>query len=324
MKGINVGQLDTVTSKYLYPQGSPQRRLFALWYFGSLITLWNIAGHTFLGFEQSWASPVVSVGTAALVTLLLEHLRSFTQNDQVRYLGGTNAFASTFIPALIPGLAVGMLLYPNESLLPLVFASALSIASKVLIRIPFGNGTQHIFNPSNLGITLTLFLFPSVGLAPPYHFTENLTGAAHWLLPLGILLSGLFVHGYATGRLPLCAAWIGGFVLQGLIRSWIFDIPWNVPLMPMTSAAFILFTLYMIPDPATTPLQIRRQIAFGLTVAAIYGVVISAHIVFGLFVALFATSALRGAALAASTLGGLRDPHLTKTSQDSGRLTNPS
>jgi hypothetical protein len=24
--------------------------------------------------------------------------------------------------------------------------------------------------------------------------------------------------------------------------------------MPMTGAAFILFTLYMIPDPATTPL----------------------------------------------------------------------
>jgi hypothetical protein len=28
-----------------------------------------------------------------------------------------------------------------------------------------------------------------------------------------------------------------------------------VPLTPMTSAAFILFTLYMIPDPATTPLH---------------------------------------------------------------------
>lgn len=293
-----MSRLDTVTSKYLYPQGSPQRRLFALWYFGSLITLWNIAGHTFLGFEQSWASPVVSVGAAALATLLFEHLRAFTQNDQVRYLGGTNAFASTFIPALIPGLAVGMLLYPNENLLPLVFASALSIASKVLIRIPFGNGTQHIFNPSNFGITLTLFLFPSVGLAPPYHFTENLTGAAHWLLPLGILLSGLFVHGYATGRLPLCAAWIVGFVGQGLLRSVVYDIPWNVPLMPMTSAAFILFTLYMIPDPATTPLNTRRQIAFGLSVAVVYGVLISAHVVFGLFVALFTTSLLRGIFLA--------------------------
>lgn len=292
-----MSQLDTVTSKYLYPEGSPQRRLFALWYFGSLITLWNIAGHTFLGFEQSWASPVVSVGTAALVTLLFEHLRAFSMNDQIRYIGGVNAFASTFIPALIPGLAVGMLLYPNESLAPLVFASALSIASKVLIRVPFGSGTQHIFNPSNFGITLTLFLFPAVGLAPPYHFTENLTGAAHWLLPISILISGLFVHGFATGRLPLCGAWLIGFVGQGLVRSWVFEIPWNVPLMPMTSAAFILFTLYMIPDPATTPINKKMQILFGFTVAVIYGVALTLHLVFGLFLALFSASLLRGVAL---------------------------
>jgi Na+-translocating ferredoxin:NAD+ oxidoreductase RnfD subunit len=220
----------------------------------------------------------------------------------VRYLGGINAFASTFIPALIPGLAVGMLLYPNESLLPLVFASALSIASKVLIHIPFGNGTQHIFNPSNFGITVTLVLFPAVGLAPPYHFTENLTGAAHWLLPLGILASGLFVHGFATGRLPLCAAWIVGFICQGLLRSWAFDIPWNVPLMPMTSAAFILFTLYMIPDPATTPLGWRGQVLFGVGVAIIYGLLLSFHVVFGLFIALFLTSSLRGIALFAHSV----------------------
>lgn len=290
--------LETVTSKYLYPKGSPERRMFALWYFGILITLWNIAGHTFLGFEQSWASPVVAVGTAALVTLLFEHLRAATQHDKVRYLGGVNAVASTFIPALIPGFAVGMLLYPNESLLPLAFAAALSIVSKVLVRVPFGNGTQHIFNPSNFGITITLLLFPAVGLAPPYHFTENLTGMAHWLLPFAILLTGLVVHGFATGRLPLCAAWLLGFVGQAIVRSHLFDIPWNVPLMPMTSAAFILFTLYMIPDPATTPLDWKRQVAFGLAVALAYGVLISLHVVFGLFLSLFLVCLLRGCVIA--------------------------
>jgi hypothetical protein len=40
-------------------------------------------------------------------------------------------------------------------------------------------------------------------------------------------------------------------MLQGIVRAKVFGTPLFVPLMPMTSAAFIIFTLYMIPDPAT-------------------------------------------------------------------------
>ena len=308
----------TITSRYFYPQGSPQRRMFALCYFGTLILLWNIAGHSFLGFEQAWAAPVTGVLVCVVMTLLGEHLRAWAADEPVRYLGSSTALAGTFIPALIPGLAVAMLLYPNDLLMPIAFAAALSIASKPLVRLPIGGpggGSQRVYNPSNFGIRLTLLAFPAVGLAPPYHFTTNLTGAAHWLLPAGILASGLVVHGLATGRLPLCAAWIAGFVGQGLVRAWIFGIPWNVPLMPMTSAAFILFTLYMIPDPATTPLAPRRQVAFGLGMAAIYGLLISMHVVFSLFIALFITSTVRALLMwrlrhraAAATPPGARPP----------------
>ncbi len=49
----------------------------------------------------------------------------------------------------------------------------------------------------------------------------------------------------------------------------------------------------MIPDPATTPLAPRRQIAFGLGMAAIYGLLIAMHVVFSLFIALFATATVR-------------------------------
>jgi hypothetical protein len=93
------------------------------------------------------------------------------------------------------------------------------------------------------------------------------------------------------------AAWLGGFLLQGLLRSWLFDIPWIVPFVPMTSAAFILFTLYMIPDPATTPLDRWRQAAFGLAVAAVYGALFVLHVVFGLFLALAIVCTLRGLGL---------------------------
>ena len=58
--------------------------------------------------------------------------------------------------------------------------------------------------------------------------------------------------------------------------------------------AFILFTLYMIPDPATTPINAWRQALFGFSVAAVYGILQVLHIVFGLFFALVIVCAIRG------------------------------
>ena len=44
-----------------YPQKNPKLRMFALWYFTTLMIVWNIVGHVSLGFEQSWATPIVAV-----------------------------------------------------------------------------------------------------------------------------------------------------------------------------------------------------------------------------------------------------------------------
>ena len=70
----------------------------------------------------------------------------------------------------------------------------------------------------------------------------------------------------------------------------------------MTSAAFIIFTLYMIPDPATTPLKPLRQALFGLSVAIVYGIIQMMHLVFGLFFALLIVCAIRGLSLHAWAL----------------------
>jgi hypothetical protein len=281
-----------------YPSSSPGLRMFALVYFCSLLIVWTVLGHTVLGFEQSWAQPVAGVGAAMGAHFLLEWVHAWSQGRRVRWAGGMKAFLLFLPPAIIPGLACAMLLYPNERVMPVVFASVVSIASKVIFRAPVGNGlTQHIFNPSNFGILFVLLVMPSVGMAPPYQFTENVTGIWDWILPLAVLATGLFLHGVATGRLPLVSAWLVGFAAQGLLRAAWFGTPWRVPFVPMTSAAFILFTLYMIPDPATTPLAPRRQVFFGLAVAAVYGVLFILHIVFGLFIALVAVCAVRGAGL---------------------------
>jgi hypothetical protein len=311
-----MGNPELTTVQY-YPKSDPRRRLFALWYFTPLLIGWTILGHTYLGFEQSWAHPLVAVATAILMQMLLDWVDARATNRPLRFLSGWSAFLGFLPPAIIPALACAMLLYPNERLLPIIFAVTLSIGSKVIFRAPVGQGrTQHIFNPSNLGIAVVLLIFPWVGFAPPYHLTTNLVGVWHWIIPGIILLSGIVVHALFTGRLPLCLAWAGGFVVQGLLRSWYFGTPWVAPLVPMTSAAFILFTLYMIPDPATTPINSWRQAAFGLATAAVYGVLQMLHVVFGLFLALVIVSALRGLGLyllaALQAVRGIAPPPVLK------------
>jgi Na+-translocating ferredoxin:NAD+ oxidoreductase RnfD subunit len=295
------------TTVLFYPNKNPKMRLFALWYFTCLMILWNVLGHTVLGFEQSWATPVVAIATAILVQMLLEWVDAEATNREIRFTGSLANFLNFLPAALIPGFACGMLLYANERLWPVVFATALAISSKVLFRAPVGNGRfQHIFNPSNFGVAATFILFPQVGFAPPYHFTANITGAWAWVLPAAVLFTGIIIHALFTGRLLLCASWIIGFILQAVVRAKFFGTPFFVPLMPMTSAAFILFTLYMVPDPATTPIKPWRQVAFGFSVAMVYGVLQVLHLVFGLFFALVTVCAIRGFSLhIGSALGRL-------------------
>ncbi len=288
----------TYATLNFYPRKDPKMRFFALWYFTILLILWTVVGDTLLGFEQSYAQPVVGFLAACAMAFLLEGLDAWSKRRTPRFAGSWQNAVNFLPPCIIPGLACAMLIYANERLTPIIFAAALSLASKSLFRAPIGNGqTQHIFNPSNFGITITLFLLPAAGLAPPYQFTENVTGFWHWAIPAAILLTGTIIHGKFTGRLPLVLSWFAAFAAQAVIRSYIFGSPLAVPFLPMTSAGFILFSLYMIPDPATTPIKPLRQVFFGISVAAIYAVLFVVHVVYGLFIALALTSATRGLGL---------------------------
>ena len=73
-------------------------------------------------------------------------------------------------------------------------------------------------------------------------------------------------------------------------------------LTPMTGVAFILFTFYMVTDPATSPVRRRSQLLFGAGVAAAYSFLVVCHVVFALFFALTIVCALRGISLFADAL----------------------
>lgn len=273
------------------------RRLGGLRRFAVAITVFNILGHTVFGFEQSWAQPIASLATAYSFELLAEWIDAVTAGKRPYFLEGWKQLCNCLLPAHITALAVAMLLYSSDRLLPIMFASAVAIVSKATVRLSLGGRLRHLLNPSNFGITVTLLLFPWVGIAPPYHFTENLPPVGSVILPAVICISGTMVNSRFTGRLPLIAAWWAGFVAQAALRNMVFGTSLLSALGPMTGVAFILFSFYMISDPATTPFATRSQITFGLAVAALYGLLVALHVVFGFFFALTLVTAARGLAV---------------------------
>ena len=268
------------------------KRIAGLRRFAIAITFLNLLGHTVLGFEQSFAQPLIAIITAYSLELLLETIDAYIKKQKPRFVGSITKFTDFLLPAHITGLAVAMLLYANDRLFPVAFAVAVAIGSKAIFRFP--DGKRHFFNPSNFGITITLLLFPWIGIAPPYQFTENLSGWADWILPALIVCTGTFLNARFTGKLPLISAWLVGFFLQAIIRSWIWGTPMIAGLIPMTGVAFVLFTFYMVSDPGTTPFKPKEQIFFGLSIAAVYGLLMIFHIVFGLFFALTIVCTIRG------------------------------
>ena len=278
------------------------KRLGGLWRFAISISILNLLGHTVLGFEQAWAHPFVALAAAYGMELSIEAIRAWAQKRRPKFLGSPRTFVEFLLSAHISAMAVSMLLYPNQRFWVIAFAAAVAVGSKELFQVqvpvpdrrPESWPRRHFLNPSNFGITCTLLLFPWVGIAPPYEFTERLRGPLDVLFPLLIIGIGSFLNTRFTERIPLILAWFSGFLTQAVIRSLWEGLPILPALLPATGFAFVLFTFYMVTDPGTTPSGRRSQIVFGASVAAAYGLLVAAHVVFGLFFALTIVTLSRG------------------------------
>src|ERR687889_820942 len=106
---------------------APDLRLAALRRFSIAITVLNVCGRLWLGFENSWAQMFVALGTAYLAEMILEIVDARAKERPYKFAGGVRQFVDFLLPAHISGLAVSMLLYTGELLLPFAFASAVAI-----------------------------------------------------------------------------------------------------------------------------------------------------------------------------------------------------
>lgn len=274
-------------------KGDP--RYVALRNFAIALTIFNTLGYTVLGFEQPWAWPFFALLVGYSAELLIEWVTAVARRRRPAYAGhGFWGLYTFLLPTHITALAANMLLYANDKFWPIAFAIVVAIGQKAVLRAPVNGRMRHFMNPSNFGITVVLLTFPWVNIAPPYHFTENVPDEFSIIIPMIIITSGTILNAALTKKIPLIVGWAGAFVIQALVRHWVLDVAVWAALLPMTGVAFVLFTNYMVTDPATTPVKGLNQFMFGSSVALIYGVLIAFNVVYTLFFALTIVCLVRG------------------------------
>lgn len=178
---------------------------------------------------------------------------------------------------LVTGLSLSLLLRAADPLL-WAAAAAIGIGSKFLLRI----GGKHVFNPACFAI-VAMLATGQVWVSP------GLWGNATWLALLLAGFGGLVLA--RSSRVDIALAFLasyGGLLLARCL--WLGD-PLNIPAHQMQSGALLIFSLFMITDPRSTPDSRLGRAIFAMTVAALgYLLQFRWQIREGLFYALAAVS----------------------------------
>lgn len=263
------------------------------------LSTWTIFGQTFLYFNRDVSQLAIAVGTGCAVDMLLAFV----------------FFRQILVPisAYITTLSIGILLASNDWR---VFAVAAmwGVSSKYFLRA----GDRHFFNPSNFAIVASLRLM---------HDSATVAAGSQWggdyRVTALIMVLGLMMM-KRVKRFDLVLAWLGGFVMMGLLRVALGQGGLIFALGPMTGAEFTLFTFSMLPDPKTNPPTSNARIVWGLLIAILDGILRYLEVRYSMFYALFAFCAALPLFRIAARLRGIEeaDPWRTVTLVlGGGRLT---
>lgn len=264
-------------------------------------TIFTILGHTVFGFEQSWAQVVVSLLSGYLSALFFEWVDAKFNDRAPGYAGGPLKFVDFMLAPHMTSITMSFLIFVNNKLWIMALAVVLAIGSKYLLRVPINGRLQHFMNPSNFAIAAVLIVYPWTGMLP-WGYTVDLSGPADWAVPLVIVALGTRLNILFTGRIPTILSWLGTFLVLAVARAIAFDTPIAAQLIVLTGIPMVLFTLYMITDPQTSPKPLGSQILFGSGIAIAYSVLLMLHINFTMFYSVAIICAMRGAYLCASSL----------------------
>lgn len=190
------------------------------------ITFILLAGQLSFGILESYERTLLAICTSIAVELILGRI----------FLGKWLNLASAYIT----GISVGILVR-SPAFWPYAVAAALAITSKYVIRYK----GRHLFNPSNFGISVVLFMLPASVAMLSIQWGNNMASmAVIWVLG-SIIIARL-------RRFHISFTYVVSFLALALVRSWIIHEPWLSEVSPITGPEYQLFIFFMITDPKTT------------------------------------------------------------------------
>jgi Na+-translocating ferredoxin:NAD+ oxidoreductase RnfD subunit len=210
------------------------------------ITCILLIGHLSYGILESYKKTALAIIVAIITELLLGRI----------FFGRWLNLASAYIT----GISVGILVR-SPAYWPYALCSAISITSKYVLRAK----GRHIWNPSNFGIAVLLFLAPETMVV-----LSNQWGNNFWPLLVIWVLGSIII--WRARRFHISATYVVSFILLAFLRSWITRQPWLPEVTPITAPMYQLFVFFMITDPKTTVKTKSGQcvVAFGVALAEFF------------------------------------------------------
>jgi enediyne biosynthesis protein E5 len=227
----------------------------------AFITCVLLAGHLSFGILESYKKTGLAI-IASLVTELVVG-RMFT--------GKWPNLASAYIS----GISVGILVR-SPAFWPYVICSIVSIMSKYVLRIK----GRHIWNPSNFGISVLLFLAPETVATLSIQW-------GNYLLPMIVIWCLGSVIIWRVRRFHITATYVACFIAFAFLRSYITGSPWQSEIAPLTGPMYQLFIFFMVTDPKTTVRSKSWQCIVVAIVALVEMILRLEQVVYAPFYALF-------------------------------------
>jgi Na+-transporting NADH:ubiquinone oxidoreductase subunit NqrB len=156
--------------------------------------------------------------------------------------------------ALITSLGLSLLLRSN-SYQTMMMASFLAISSKFLLL----HHNKHFFNPANFGIIAAISLTNDAWVSPGQWGTDS----SYLLLFLG--LGGVVLK--QVGRWDTSIAFLLSYGALEAGRNFWLGWSWDVWYHQFMSGSLLLFALFMLSDPRSTPNSQRGRLLWSMAIA---------------------------------------------------------
>ena len=192
----------------------------------AFITCILLVGHFSYGILESYERTALAIVSAIATELVLGRI----------FYGKWINLASAYIT----GISVGILIR-SPAIWPYPLCSVLSIMSKYVLRVK----DRHLWNPSNFGICVLLFLAPETVAALTIQW-----GNYKWPLIVIWVLGSIII--WRAKRFHICATYVISFFAFAFLRSWITGDTLWAEIAPITGPMYQLFIFFMITDPKTT------------------------------------------------------------------------